>query len=299
MSKATSSATGDRRTMHLALGGIIGSGLLATLAFGLLLNAQTETADQLQQTNAKLSDLADAINTSSGQQTRNTDLVAAVDQVMQQRAQAEQEAQRQALLEGYDNAPTDLEDDTPWTYGDADARFTLYTYSDPNCPYCRQFHNTPKQLVDSSQGVMKAQYHHMTIMDANSTTQALASECAGRLGDNQHFWALNDYIYENHQVREAGLLDVAETMGFDRSAFRQCMQSSDVQRHVAVLGREAQSEGVTGTPTSFLIDNETGEEVRLSGAQPPGAIISALRGMIEQESAEAGTANGQPAEQEG
>lgn len=299
MSKSTSSATGNRRIKQLAIGGGLGSILLAALAFSVLIDAQSETADQLEQTNARLSDLADAISASSKQQMSETDLVAAVDQVIQRRTETEREAKRQALLKGYDNVPVELEDDTPWTYGNLDARFTLYTYSDPNCPYCRQFHDTPKQLADSSQGVLNAQYHHMTILDANSTTQALASECAGRLGDNQHFWALNDYIYENYQVREAGLLDAAETMGFARPEFQRCMQSSEVRNHVARLGRDAESEGVTGTPTSFLIDNDTGERVRLAGAQPAGAIISALRGMIEQEGTEMNGGIRQPTEQEG
>lgn len=77
------------------------------------------------------------------------------------------------------------------------------------------------------------------------------------------------------------------------------MQSSEVRNHVARLGRDAESEGVTGTPTSFLIDNDTGERVRLAGAQPAGAIISALRGMIEQEGTEMNGGIRQPTEQEG
>ncbi|WP_075881869.1 DsbA family protein [Vreelandella massiliensis] len=275
-----------RNTPYLALGGVIGSGLLATFAFGLVVNAQLQTNDHLNETNQKLSALASAIESSNQNgQADEQELVAAIDMVMDKREQAEREAQQQALLADFDNAPKDIPETGKWTYGDVDARFTLYTYSDPNCPYCRQFHGTPKQLVDSSDGVLNTQYHHMTIMDANSTTQALASECAGRLGDNQVFWAMNDFIYENHQVRKNGLLDVAETLGFDQDQFESCMNDSEVNRHVAKRAQQAKDKDVTGTPTSFLIDNKTGDSVRLAGAQPPGAIISALRDMLQERTA--------------
>ena len=265
-----------------------GVALLAVSAVALTAYQQSQTQANLALMTEQLGAVAAQLEASSGQGQRqcSDDLVSAIDRVMEQRASAEREAARAEIMSNYTDLPTEVED-YKWTYGETDARFTLYTYSDPNCPYCQDFHDTPKQLVDSSQGTLNAQYHHMTILSANSTTQALASECAGRLGDNQHFWAVNDAIYAEPQMQRSGLLDIAETLGFDRTEFSQCMSSSAVRGHVAALAEDARAKGVTGTPTSILTDNESGNSVRITGAQPPGAIIAALREMLTEDQARA------------
>lgn len=272
----------------LALGGTaIGAGLLSLMTY-----SHIQTSNQMSQISEELNALAYAIESSSqehgagnGGAASSEDLTTAIEQVMEKRESKEREERRAEMLSAYAELPSEVPTPGDWIYGDVDARYTLYTYADPNCPHCQAFHDTPKQLVDTSRGVLNAQYHHMAIMAANSTTQALASECAGRLGDNQHFWAMLDFVYEHPQEQRRGLLDAAETLGFERGEFSQCMDSSEVQAHIDERGREAQSEGVTGTPTSFLIDNQTGDSVRLSGAQPPGAIVQALQQMIQEQQA--------------
>lgn len=65
--------------------------------------------------------------------------------VMQKQQQADID-QKYAQFE----ATPEKVEDGKHIYGDLDARFTLVEFSDMECPFCKQFHDTPKQIVDAS-----------------------------------------------------------------------------------------------------------------------------------------------------
>lgn len=259
-------------------------GASATIAITAGVSLMVQTSMRLAEVRHGLDALTVALEESSRHQTPGgEDLSAAFEDLMERREAAEREARHAEMLAPYRDLVAEVEKPGAWVYGEPGARYTLYTYADPNCPHCQTFHSVPKQLVDNSRGVLNARYHHMTIMAANSTTQALASECAGRLGGNQHFWAMLDHAYQHPQDQRSGLLGTAEQMGFERAEFSRCLDSDDMHRHLAELAQQAQSEGVTGTPTSFLVDNQTGARVRITGAQPPSTIVDALRQLARQQ----------------
>ncbi|ECV9568420.1 thioredoxin domain-containing protein, partial [Salmonella enterica subsp. enterica serovar Dublin] len=64
-------------------------------------------------------------------------------------------------------------------YGDLGARFTLVEFSDMECPFCKRFHDTPKQIVDASKGNVNWQWKHMPLDFHNPAAhkEALAAEC--------------------------------------------------------------------------------------------------------------------------
>lgn len=190
---------------------------------------------------------------------------------------------RQELFAKYDNAFEEVEGDD-WVYGNPNARFTLYEFADTQCSFCQRFHGTPKKLADGSQGVLNWKYHHMAILSQKSKRQAVAGECAGELGGNRAFWVYMDDIYTNgSDYGDSEMVDLAVRLGLEKSEFEQCLASSDMQRYIAEETSAAQDQGVSGTPTSVLIDNKTGEREVISGAQSPGVFIQAMRGMLQAE----------------
>ena len=48
-------------------------------------------------------------------------------------------------------------------YGSPSAEITLIEYSDFECPYCKRFHPTAKQLVDKSNGQVNWVYRHFPL----------------------------------------------------------------------------------------------------------------------------------------
>src|SRR5713101_4285672 len=68
-------------------------------------------------------------------------------QRQQQAAQAE-EAQRQAQLQAQAKSARPVDDKQDHIRGNSSAEVSLIEYSDFECPFCKQFHGTPKALLD-------------------------------------------------------------------------------------------------------------------------------------------------------
>lgn len=203
----------------------------------------------------------------------------------QQQAQAEaRERQRQQADERAQNVrPVSQERDH--VYGNPDATVSLIEYSDFECPYCKRFHFTAKELVDSSNGEVNWVYRHFPLNFHNpgAQQQAEASECAAELGGNDAFWAYTDAIYERTSSGGDGfpqsqLVPLAVELGLDESRFRECVESGRHEERVKADLAEGVRIGITGTPGNILLNNETGEVVTRAGAQP----INALREAVEE-----------------
>ena len=73
--------------------------------------------------------------------------------------------------------------------GPADAQITLIEYSDFECPFCKKFHSTMKEVLDAYPGKIKWVYRHYPLsFHANAGKEAEASECAYELGGHEKFW---------------------------------------------------------------------------------------------------------------
>lgn len=208
-------------------------------------------------------------------------LAAAISEGVSAHFEGQRASAREEKFAAYSLAPESIEGDT-WVYGNPDARFTLYTFADTQCSFCQRFHSTPKELVGASDGLVNAQYHPMTIMNRLSEPQAVASECAGRLDGNRAFWVYLDELYTNvdQATSSQKMTELAGAIGLNESAFSQCLNDQEVIAQVREDNRSAQNQGITGTPTSIVIDHRTGNTEVVSGAQPVGAFIEVIRGML-------------------
>lgn len=171
-------------------------------------------------------------------------------------------------------------------YGNPNARFTLAVYSDTECPYCKRFHHTPKRLVESSNGQINWEFIHLPLSFHNpaAEAQAVAAECVYELVGNQMFWVFLDDVFAKTRGNAAGVEDltkVALETGVNKNDFLKCMATSDANQKVTEDLKKASSLGIRGTPGTVILDNQTGRSQILSGAQPPEAIMSVIRGMVE------------------
>jgi protein-disulfide isomerase len=158
-------------------------------------------------------------------------------------------------------------------YGDPDAEVSLIEYSDFECPYCKRFHATAKQLVDGSDGRVNWVYRHYPLAFHNpgATLQAEASECAAELGGNDRFWKYADQIYARTRSNGRGfpagaLASLATEFGLDEDEFQACLDSGRHGARVQADLEEGASAGITGTPGNILLNNRTGEVRARAGA---------------------------------
>ncbi|MBB3105254.1 DsbA family protein [Azomonas macrocytogenes] len=172
-------------------------------------------------------------------------------------------------------------------YGNPLARFTLVEFSDLECPYCKRFHSTPKTIVDASKGTVNWEWKHLPLDFHNPAADqsAMASECVAELGGNRAFWV---FIGEVFRIGRGGgqgvdsVVDLAKDIGLDEASFNTCITSGRYSVKVATDKAAAGKLGINGTPATFVVDNTTGQSQLLGGAQPPEAILVAIRKLSEQ-----------------
>src|SRR5574343_1436136 len=103
-------------------------------------------------------------------------------------------------------------------------------YSDTECPFCKQFHSTLRQMMDEygKDGKVAWVYRHFPIdgLHPKARKEAEATECANELGGPSKFWEYTNMIYErtpgNDGLDPANLPKFAKEIGLDEKAFTEC-----------------------------------------------------------------------------
>jgi len=190
----------------------------------------------------------------------------------QEQIDAQQEAKAKAL-EMAKNVPGISDEDQ--VYGNPDAGMTIYEYSDFECPFCERYYQTPKTIVDESEGDINLVFRHFPLEFHGQVAldEALAAECAGEQGK---FWEMHDAIFsqtdKNGKGIEGGVEAAAESIGLDMDAFKACMESEKYKEKVLADLQSGADAGVRGTPGTIIVNNETGEIVVIPGAYPIEAV---------------------------
>ena len=172
-------------------------------------------------------------------------------------------------------------------FGNPDAPISLIEYSDFECPFCKRFHPTAKQVVKAYGGQVNWVYRHFPLNFHNpgAQKQAEASECANELGGSDVFWKFTDAIYARTKSNGKGfalskLVPLATEIGLDGEQFQTCLDSGKFAARVQEDFTEGSKVGITGTPGNILLNNQTGEARLKSGAQPFAAFKTDIDEML-------------------
>lgn len=163
--------------------------------------------------------------------------------------------------------------------GNPDAPVKIVEYSDPECPFCKRFHDTMKQVMDEygKDGKVAWVYRNFPLdqLHPKARNESAAIECAGDLGGNDKFWAYADRLYEitpsNNGLDPAELPKIAQYVGLDVSKFNSCLASGKFDKHIEDDVQNAAATGGNGTPWSIVVD-KNGKKYPLSGAQPYASV---------------------------
>lgn len=173
-------------------------------------------------------------------------------------------------------------------YGNPDAPISLIEYSDFECPFCKSFHRTAKEIVKVYGGRVNWVYRHFPLSFHNpgAQKQAEAAECAHELGGNEAFWKYTDAIYERTTSNGKGfplaqLVPLAKEIGLNEKRFAQCVESSKYEARVKEDIIEGTKIGITGTPANILFHHETGKAVLKTGAQPLESFKPDIERMLK------------------
>lgn len=175
-----------------------------------------------------------------------------IESVQAYQAQQQQEIQkaRQAFLEEVEANPQTVIGESPTT-GATDTKVVLVEFSDFQCPYCGQAHDTVKQFMDKHQDEVMLVYKHFPLASIHpeSVAAAQAAWAADRQGK---FWEYHDALFTNQdKLGEDFYLEIAENLNLDLEQFERDRQFADpaIQNDMQL----ATQIGISGTP--FFVMN--------------------------------------------
>jgi protein-disulfide isomerase len=197
--------------------------------------------------------------------------------------------------------------------GNPNASVVIVEYSDTECPFCKNFHETMNRIVAEygAAGDVAWVYRHFPIpsLHPKAPKQAEALECAAEQGGNEMFWKYTDKLYATtnsnnsldsgvynapatppngpdgkpyytqkapRSTTDAGQLsDMARDLGLDVAKFEDCLKTGKYASRIDTDTNEAVAAGGQGTPHSIIIVD--GEQIPIEGAQP----YDVVKGMID------------------
>lgn len=187
-------------------------------------------------------------------------------------------------LQPYDLIPTVTNKDH--IRGNINAKVILVEYSDLECPFCKKFDPTMKQILKEYGDKVAWVYRHYPLpFHENAQKEAEASECAAELGGNITFWNYIDAILDRTTSNGKGfalekLVPLAQELGLDEKKFKTCLDNGTYEEKIKKEIDTAAKGGVNGTPATIIISS-TGKRDVISGALPYDEIKTQLDKLLK------------------
>ncbi|MBI2087052.1 MAG: thioredoxin domain-containing protein [Candidatus Zambryskibacteria bacterium] len=190
-----------------------------------------------------------------------------------------------------DNANTDIDiapvSNKDHIRGASSARFFVIEYSDTECPFCKTFHGTMKEVLRTYGNDVAWVYRHFPIeqLHAKAIKESEATECAAEQGGNQAFWTYTDKVFErtnsNDSLPESELPKIAADIGLNVGQFNSCLSSGKYAEAVKKSVEAAVKAGARGTPYSVIVDQEGEVKNIINGAEPLANVKAKLDALLK------------------
>ncbi len=179
--------------------------------------------------------------------------------------------------------------------GNPNAPIMIVEYSDYECPFCKNFHETMNRIVAEygQDGKVAWVYRHFPLVQLhpNAPRISAASYCVAEQAGNDGFWKFSDAIFGNREVNAQTdmkkLADYAVEAGAEKGKFELCLSSGKYTEQVDADVEAALKTGARGTPYSIVMVG--GEKGAINGAQPYDTVKSIVENLIAQLDGASGT----------
>jgi len=179
-------------------------------------------------------------------------------------------------------------DDTDYVRGNPNAPISVIEYSDYDCPFCKNFHDTMNTVMQEFGvgGKVAWTYRQFPLVQLHPNAPRIseAAYCVGELGGTDAFWKFSDLIFNERAVNEptamTRLPEFAETAGVKRADFNSCLESGRHQARVQASLAEGAAAGAQGTPYSIVMVGD--QQAVINGAQPYPVVKQIIQNLINQ-----------------
>lgn len=172
--------------------------------------------------------------------------------------------------------------------GNPNAPVIIVEYSDYDCPFCKNYHETMNQIMDEygTDGKVAWVYRHFPLqqLHPNAPIIAHASECVAGLAGNEAFWTFSDLVFGERSTNEptnmTRLEEFAVSSGANAAEFAACMDDERYAVDVEEDFNNGVAVGARGTPHSVIIVGE--QQGIINGAQPYSAVQQIVENLLAQ-----------------
>ncbi len=172
--------------------------------------------------------------------------------------------------------------------GNPNAPIMIVEYSDFECPFCKNFHETMQRIMAEygKDGKVAWVYRQFPLqqLHPNAPKIAAASECVAWLGGNDAFWKFADSVISDRGTNEptniTKLPEYAEKAGADKTKFNECVGSDKYNDKISADIEAAVKAGAKGTPYSVMIVGD--QQGVIDGAQPYAVVKQMIDTMLTQ-----------------
>ncbi|MEK7615720.1 MAG: thioredoxin domain-containing protein [Patescibacteria group bacterium] len=155
------------------------------------------------------------------------------------------------------NTDVSIIKDTDWYKGDKASAVVLVEYSDFQCPACRNFEPTIKEVLAEYGDRMVLVYRHFPIYASHKNAK-LAGQAAEAAGKQGKFWEYHDLVFEKQDewksLKDPAsiFIEYAKSLSLDVTLFESDMNSDEAKHSVEDDANEGTRYGVNSTPTFYL-----------------------------------------------
>jgi len=172
--------------------------------------------------------------------------------------------------------------------GNPNAPIMIVEYSDYDCPFCKNFHDTMNQIIAEygPDGKVAWVYRHFPLVQLhpNAPMIAAASECVASIAGNEAFWTFSDLVFNERGTNEPTNINnlplFAERAGANRAEYTTCMNEGRFTQAIQDDVAAAMKAGARGTPYSILIVGD--QQGVINGAQPYANIKQMINTVLSQ-----------------
>lgn len=172
--------------------------------------------------------------------------------------------------------------------GNPNAPIVVVEYSDYDCPFCKNFHETMQMVMEDYGVTGKVAWVYrqfpLVQLHPNAPRISEAALCVGELGGDEAFWKFSDSIFGERAVNEATnmtrLPEFAEAAGVKRADFNSCLDSGRSAAAVEASLKSGVKAGAQGTPYSVILVGD--QKAVINGAQPYPVVKQIIERLITQ-----------------
>jgi hypothetical protein len=164
--------------------------------------------------------------------------------------------------------------------GFKDARVTIVEFLDYNCPSCKAFSPTLKNLLDGNKNKLRVVLKHYPLVGLSghesSYLAAQAVQAANKFGkaEEMHYSLLTA-----SELNKDYILSIAEKSGINKEEFSKALDSEEVKNEVDKDIEATKKFQIRGTPTIFI----NGKQIDLQKNDLSTLILAEINKMYPQQ----------------